>query len=195
MKHKKVKLADVRLRHEVLLKERFFLKSGSNMMSYATWRRKPNILRDQYLKQHDLDRDTSCYDDLLSPQDIVEASSGISDKDAGPSPSPLLMREDGIELTETKVEASHKQQPARRHKEEKASVNKPKASLSSTSGAASSPFFTTRIQIPLSTVSTSLQTPPVSKGTVTVSPSPLLSLSSSSSSSPTKALLLSSSRR
>ena len=56
------------------------------------------------------------------------------------------MREDGIELTETKVEASHKQQPARRHKEEKASVNKPKASLSSTSGAASSPFFTTPLR-------------------------------------------------
>ena len=65
---RKSKILEVKNYHENLLQERFFLEGGGNMMDYHIWKRKPNILKDQYLKQHDLDSDIVVFEDLLSPR-------------------------------------------------------------------------------------------------------------------------------
>lgn len=38
-------------------------------MDYQVWKKRPNILKEQYMKQHDLDSETASFDDLLSPRD------------------------------------------------------------------------------------------------------------------------------
>ena len=41
--------------HDASLREMFFLENGGNLMDFLIWRKKPNVLRDQYMKQHELD--------------------------------------------------------------------------------------------------------------------------------------------
>ena len=60
VKHLKGKLSSLKLTHEVLLKELFFLENGGNLMDFLMWNKKPNILRDQFVKQHELDSNVSC---------------------------------------------------------------------------------------------------------------------------------------
>ena len=62
------KMSVSKMRHEKYLLEKFFLEGGGNLMDYHVWCKKPNILRDQFLKQHDLDSDISVFEDLLSPR-------------------------------------------------------------------------------------------------------------------------------
>ena len=66
---KKAKEIELKLNYEKMLQEKFFLEGGGNMMDYQAWRKKPNILKDQYLKQHDLDSDITVFEELLSPRD------------------------------------------------------------------------------------------------------------------------------
>lgn len=66
---KKAKAIEMKLNYEKRLQEKFFLEGGGNMMDYQVWRRKPNILKDQYLKQHDLNSDIAVFEELLSPRD------------------------------------------------------------------------------------------------------------------------------
>ena len=75
LKHKHSKIAALKLKFTLLLKEKFFLEGGGNLIEFVMWKKKPNILRDQYLKQHDLDAEAMPYDDLLSPKDIVHTRS------------------------------------------------------------------------------------------------------------------------
>ena len=55
LKNRKAKIAAMKARFDFLVKEKFFLEGGGNMMDFLSWRKKPNILRDQFLKQSDLD--------------------------------------------------------------------------------------------------------------------------------------------
>ena len=66
---KRAKEIELKVSYEKMLQEKFFLEGGGNMMDYQVWRKKPNILKDQYLKQNDLDSDISVFEELLSPRD------------------------------------------------------------------------------------------------------------------------------
>ena len=75
LKYRRAKLASLKLKHEVELKEKFFLEAGGNMMDIVTWKKRPNIKRDKYLKHYDIDSETLCYDraivtDFHSNEDI-----------------------------------------------------------------------------------------------------------------------------
>lgn len=67
LKYHRAKLASLKLKHEVELKEKFFLEAGGNMMDIVSWKKRPNSKRDKYLKVHDIDSSTTPYDEVLSP--------------------------------------------------------------------------------------------------------------------------------
>lgn len=52
---RQVKLDEVKMTYNLMLKEKFFLEDGGNFMDYQSWKKRPNVLRDKFLKQHDLD--------------------------------------------------------------------------------------------------------------------------------------------
>lgn len=55
VKNLKSKLGSIKSTHENLLKEKFFLENGGNLMDFLSWKKKPNISRDQFMKQHELE--------------------------------------------------------------------------------------------------------------------------------------------
>ena len=61
IKHLKSKLTSLKSAHDGFLKERFFLENGGNLMDFLMWNKKPNISRDQFLKQHELDSGVTCH--------------------------------------------------------------------------------------------------------------------------------------
>ena len=67
LKYHRAKLASLKLKHEVELKEKCFLEAGGNMMDIVSWKKRPNSKRDKYLKIHDIDSSTTPYDEVLSP--------------------------------------------------------------------------------------------------------------------------------
>ncbi|KAL5477552.1 hypothetical protein EMCRGX_G024363 [Ephydatia muelleri] len=97
LKFKKAKMSSLKVKHELILKEKFFLEGGGNMMDFVAWKKKPNILRDQYLKQHDLDSDGVGYDDSLSPRDIIPTSEKLDTES-------ILAREETLDQLATKTE-------------------------------------------------------------------------------------------
>lgn len=97
LKFKKAKMSSLKVKHELILKEKFFLEGGGNMMDFVAWKKKPNILRDQYLKQHDLDSDGVGYDNALSPQDMVPTSEKLDTES-------ILTREETLDQLVTKSE-------------------------------------------------------------------------------------------
>ncbi len=54
LKRQRAKLASIKLKYDVMLREKFFLKEGGDIMDFIHWKKKPNLLRDQFLKQHEL---------------------------------------------------------------------------------------------------------------------------------------------
>ncbi len=60
LKNHKNKIASLNVNYEILLKEKFLLENGGNFMDFVTWKRKPNVLRDQYLRQQDLELGAVC---------------------------------------------------------------------------------------------------------------------------------------
>ena len=149
------------------------------MMDFLQWKRKPNILREQYLKQHDIDADATL-SDQLSPKDTLSVSANLKTGAATskmdsehPLPEPASSLPSMSELT------SHKHA----HKSSKASGGSSSRSGHTKLDASSS----TRIQIPLSTVSPSLQV-------VSPLPTPMASTpkSAATPSSPAKSLQISS---
>lgn len=61
VKNLKNKLASVKSTHDGFLKELFFLENGGNLMDLLSWNKKPNISRDQFLKQRELEPDVTCH--------------------------------------------------------------------------------------------------------------------------------------
>ena len=165
LKHRKGRLAGIKLKYEVQLKELFFLEGGGNMMEFVTWKKKPNILRDQYLKQHDLDSETSAYEEMLSPKDMIQSG------DASKMDTESILRDDSLDIVEPKSEttSAHKQKESKsasRSQHSKASLLKPESPTGITITA--SP---TRVQIPLSTLTTSLQVQQAATSTPKSTPS------------------------
>ena len=137
LKSRKGNLASMKLKYEVLLKEKFFLEGGGNLMEFVTWKRKPNILRDQYLTQHGLDSgegDNNGH--LLSPKGISQTTSNVPGRIA----------------TEEVLKDSTAIVKQRTPKEQK--TFKTPQSMTAVPTSTSS----TTIQIPLSTVSPGLHT-------------------------------------
>ena len=73
LKAYKGKMSSLKLKYDLQLKEKFFLEGGGNMMEFLSWKKKPNILRDQYLEQNRLEagETAASQDHLLSPKDIT----------------------------------------------------------------------------------------------------------------------------
>ena len=158
LKHRRAKLASLKLKHEVDLKEKFFLESGGNMMDIVTWKKKPNLKRDKYLKLYDIESEASSHDQcVLSP--VLDNSSICPD-----------------------VEPTFKCEAAV-HKHDKHS----KQQKAKSEGAEGTSVTSTTIQIPLSTVSRSLRavtpsSPIKTPQFPTTSPRPVTRLHSSFSS-------------
>ena len=76
----KARLGAVKSTHEFLLKEKFFLENGGNLMDILIWKKKPNVLRDQFLKQHEVDgvqeisSDVAIKSETTAAPDIVVTS-------------------------------------------------------------------------------------------------------------------------
>ena len=143
IKHKKSKLAELKLRHETQLKERFFLEGAGNMMEFVIWKKKPNILRDQYLEQHDMESETHVYDDMLSPTDLSQP------RDSSNMDTEGILRDESLEIKAS----AQTPRGAVQKKEKMPKVSTPK-SMHLRPEITASP---TKIQIPLSTVSPSFQ--------------------------------------
>ena len=141
MKQRRSRLAAVKLRYEVQLKERFFLEGGGNMMDFLQWKKKPNLLREQYLKHHDIDGDAMPTFGQLSPKIALPLSSDVKTTSKLDSEHPLPL-EPSLSLAD--VSGTHKKSS----KAPGGGRSQPKSDSSPSS---------TRIQIPLSTVSPSLQ--------------------------------------
>ena len=157
LKFKKAKLSSLKMKHELILKEKFFLEGGGNMMDFVAWKKKPNILRDQYLKQHDLDSDGVGYDDSLSPQDIVPAGEKLDTES-------ILAREETPDQLSTKTEAlPHGQKQQRK---ESSQLPTPTATTKAEVVVKTEPTtltsmltqVPTRVQTPLQSTFTSTQT-------------------------------------
>lgn len=61
--------------HDVLLKEVFFLENSGNFMDFSTWQKRSNVLRDNYLQQHNLESDTANLEEAHSYSDSAHSSS------------------------------------------------------------------------------------------------------------------------
>ncbi len=136
----KRKSALLKLKHEVHLKEKFFLEGGSNIMDFLSWKKKTNILRDQYLDQNKLETVVGAsvnQDHLLSP------------KDDSQSLAPRRTSTDEV------IKQSLKHASTLKDPRSPDTFKSPPSSNATTTMIISS--SSTTIQIPLSTVSPSVQ--------------------------------------
>ena len=95
---KSSRIMSLKIRYENLLREKFFLEGGGNLMDYQVWKKRPNILKEQYMKQHDLDSETATFDDLLSPRDPPQPAEkmdteGILEQETPLDLEPLVARQ------------------------------------------------------------------------------------------------------
>ena len=86
---KSSRMMSLKIRYENLLREKFFLEGGGNLMDYQVWKKRPNILKEQYMKQHDLDAETVTFDDLLSPRDPPQPAEKMDTEGILEQESPL----------------------------------------------------------------------------------------------------------
>lgn len=86
---KRAKMLNMKKRYEDLLREKFFLEAGGNMMDYQVWKKRPNILKEQYMKQHDLDSEPSTFEELLSPRDLSQPGEKMDTEGILDQESPL----------------------------------------------------------------------------------------------------------
>ena len=128
LKYHRAKLASLKLKHEVDLKEKFFLETGGNMMDIVTWKKRPSVKRDKYLKLYDIESEAS-------PRDQHIMSSDFHDSSGHPN-----------------VESAHKYEAAVHKHEKHSKQQKVKSEVAEGASVTS-----TTIQIPLSTVSRSLR--------------------------------------
>ena len=145
LKQRRSRLAAMKLRYEVQLKEMYFLDGGGNLMDFIPWKRKPNILREQYLKQYDIDVEGTPTGHL-SPKDTLSLSSSLKVPGGGTKLDPEHPLPDHAPSTISHMAESTKHG----HKSSKVAGAGSRSSKQDT-------FSSTRIQIPLSTVSPSLQ--------------------------------------
>lgn len=78
VKNLKAKIVMVKSRHTVLLKDQFFLESGGNLMDFFIWKKRPNVLLDQFLKLHDLDLVSTSHEIQAIPKELSEVDSAYN---------------------------------------------------------------------------------------------------------------------
>ena len=181
LKHQRSRSAGLKLRYEIQLKELFFLEGDGNMMDFLQWKKKPNILREQYLKQHDIDGETTAVFGQLSHNVPLPLLSDVKTSQARlDSEHPLPP-----EISETETSGTHR----------RSSKTIGAGGSSGRSHSRHDSSSSTRIQIPLSTVSPSLQVvSPLPPAPLASTPKPP-SLPPSTPSSPLKSSLQLSSPR
>lgn len=59
MKNRKAKGAMIKQKYETMLKEKFFLEGGGNLMDFPSWKKKPNLSLEQFLKSNSIDVSTT----------------------------------------------------------------------------------------------------------------------------------------
>lgn len=142
LKYHRAKLASLKLKHEVDLKEKFFLESGGNMMDIVTWKKRPNSKRDKYLKLYDIDTETSSYEQVLLSDFHNQwnpSSQPMSDKIKLERPTALKSEAVVLNKNDSKHTKLQKVSTPKSEKTEEASIT------------------STTVQIPLSTVSPGLR--------------------------------------
>ena len=75
LKNLRCTLCAMKSSHDVLLKEVFFLENNGNFMDFSTWQKKSNVLRENYLKQHDLELGAAHLKEAHSYSDSAQSSS------------------------------------------------------------------------------------------------------------------------
>jgi len=165
LKNKKAKLTAIKLKYECMLKEKFFLENGGNMMEYVAWKKRPNPLRDECLKKFSIESSEQLQASTFGRIPSVALATPATVTVLKPSEATVL-------LSTTTTDAVNV-----------ASVSEPKMKSQTVvpilSLDVSGPPSATTVQIPLSTVSPGLHvTPP--KGLTPVSPSRSISFPSSS---------------
>ena len=139
LKYRRAKLASLKLKHEVQLKEKFFLETGGNMMDIVTWKKRPNSKRDKYLKMHDIDSEASHYDQVLSPDLNTLVNLPNQPYDDGTKPQELKPESAGLHKNDGKHPKQQKTPTLKSEEPVEVSIS------------------STTIQIPLSTASPSLR--------------------------------------
>ena len=165
LKNKKAKLTAIKLKYEFMLKEKFFLENGGNMMEYGAWKKRPNPHRDEYLKNYSIESseqpEVSTFGRMPSVALVTPATIAV----LKPSEATVLLST----TTSGAVNVTSLSEPKMNSQ-----TTEPLLSLD-----VAGPPSATTVQIPLSTVSPGLHvTPP--KGLTPISPSRSISFPSSS---------------
>lgn len=75
LKNLRCTLCVMKSSHDVLLKEVFFLENSGNFMDFSTWQKRSNVLRENYLKQYDLESGAANPKESHSFSDSAHSSS------------------------------------------------------------------------------------------------------------------------
>ena len=170
LKNKKAKLTAIKLKYECMLKEKFFLENGGNMMEFVAWKKRPNPLRDEYLKHYSIE--VGNQPQAGSVMQVAGVASSTSTSVA------LKPSEATVSLSVTTTSTVNIA-PVSDHPAKSPQPPEPHSTKSLSLDVFSAPPSATTVQIPLSTVSPSLHvTPP--KGLTPISPSRSISFPSSS---------------
>ena len=150
LRNKKCRLTELKMRYEIYLKEKFFLERSNNMMEFVSWKKRPNLLRDQYLKQHNIDSEKAPSEGTLSPKVLSLPGSNNSKMDS--------LGDNSLELPNSKLETPPQKTPKEPRTPKQKSTSQQKLERQASS---------TTVQIPLSTVTPGLQasTPGVTAST------------------------------
>lgn len=167
LKNKKAKLTAIKLKYDSLLREKFFLGNGGNLMEFLSWRKKPNVLREDFVKHFSLDIQPHGGTPLLS------ASTGSI------ITTTLKSSEATMSLTVTSISSESVRPVNEKHLSKSPQAMESRTTKPMLLDVSNGPPSATTIQIPLSTVSPGLHvTPP--KGAIPISPSRSISFPSSS---------------
>ena len=153
------------MRYEIYLKEKFFLEGANNMMEFVSWKKRPNLLRDQYLKQHSIDSEKVPSEETPSPKVLSLPVSNISKMGS--------LGDDSLEIPHPKLETPPQKTPKEPRTPKQKSTSQQKLERQPSS---------TTVQIPLSTVTPGLQastpglTASTPKGALPTSPAKSLQL-------------------
>ena len=155
MKGKMMNLSSFKLKHDNLLKEVFFMKSsGGNLIEYLLWRKKTNMLYDDFLTHESLDF-TVQPQGILELQQVHTSSAGDALKSSENTAT--------LNVTTTSIEnvsSLFEKQPSKSPLALESHIIKPPSF-----DVSSDPPSATTVQIPLSTVSPGFYASPPKRAT------------------------------
>ncbi len=171
LKNRRAKLTAIKLKYEAMLKEKFFLENGGNMMEYVAWKKKPNYLRDEYLKNYSIESGNSpIAGSSLQPPTVVGSTLTSTSASLKPSEATVSLGVTSTVNTSTGEDSLATSQPQ---------IEAPLPAKPLSLDVSAAPPSATTVQIPLSTVSPGLHVTPT-KGLTPISPSRSISFPSTS---------------